>query len=228
VLQIGGSLGGHGDQPAGLLASHGYPTLSLGYFKEPGLPQTLTYIQLEYFAKALRWLAAQPGVDSNRVVVLGVSRGGEAALLLGATYRELVHGVIACTTSSHVLPGFPGPEHSWTLRDKPVPYDAVAVERIAGPVLVTGGGKDRVWPSADAVREIVQRARAHGRPDIVGRVYRDAGHSVGCSFPNVPVRGTIEVGPNRFVPIGGTPSANARARAASWPLLLRFLRRMPR
>ena len=62
VLQLGGAQGSYGYFPAAVLAGHGYPTLSLAYFNEPGLPKTLKEIPLEYFAKALRWLGAQPGV----------------------------------------------------------------------------------------------------------------------------------------------------------------------
>jgi hypothetical protein len=50
VLLLGGSGGGHSSYPAGLLGllpSHGYPTLSLGYFNEPGLPQDLRRFPLE-------------------------------------------------------------------------------------------------------------------------------------------------------------------------------------
>src|SRR5205085_4049251 len=81
VLQLGGSSGGHSELPAAVLASHGYPTFSLAYFGEPGLPQELRAIPLEYFRSALRWLAARPGVDRRRLVVLGISRGGEGTLL---------------------------------------------------------------------------------------------------------------------------------------------------
>jgi dienelactone hydrolase len=225
VLQIGGAFGGHSSLPAALVASHGYPTLSLAYFKEPGLPKTLKDIPLEYFAKALRWLAAQPGVDPNRVVVLGASRGGEAALLLGIYYPELVHGVIACTSSADVLgasdyPAFGG--NAWTLDGSPIPQGPIPVERVGGPVMATGGGKDAVWPTAEAVREIVARARRYGRNDIVGHIYVKAGHSVGCAVPYLPLR-SINFGRTSWLPFGGTQASNAQARAASWPLLLRFV-----
>jgi pimeloyl-ACP methyl ester carboxylesterase len=108
VLQIGGSFGGHSPLPAALVASRGYPTLSLAYFNEPGLPTALKDIPLEYFERALRWLATQPGVDPRRLIVAGASRGGEAALLLGTVYTDLVHGVVACTSSAYVLGGLPG------------------------------------------------------------------------------------------------------------------------
>ncbi len=225
VLQIGGAFGGHSPLPAALLASHGYPTLSLGYFKEPGLPKMLKDIPLEYFAKALRWLAAQPGVDPNRIVVLGASRGGEAALLLGIYYPELVNGVIACTSSADVLgasdyPAFGG--NAWTLGGSPVPQGPIPVERVVGPIMATGGGKDAVWPTAEAVREIVARARRYGRNDVVGHIYAKAGHGVGCAVPYLPLR-SINFGRTSWLPFGGTQASNARARAASWPLLLRFV-----
>ena len=67
---------------ARMLAAHGYPALAVAYFGVPGLPQNLSAILLEYFERALGWLAAQPGVDPARLVVLGGSRGSEAAELL--------------------------------------------------------------------------------------------------------------------------------------------------
>jgi dienelactone hydrolase len=225
VLQIGGAFGGHSALPAALVASHGYPTLSLAYFKEPGLPPTLKDIPLEYFAKALRWLAAQPGVDPNRIVVLGASRGGEAALLLGMTYPNLVHGVIACTSSADVLGAYDYPARggdAWTLDGRAIPQGPIPVERVGGPIMATGGGKDAVWPTAEAVREIVARARRYGRNDIAGHIYAKAGHSVGCAVPYLPLA-SINFGRTSWLPFGGTQASNARARAASWPLLLRFV-----
>lgn len=228
VLQLGGSQGSYGYLPAALLASHGYPTLSLAYFKEPGLPKTLKNIPLEYFAKAVRWLAAQPGVDPNRILVYGASRGGEAALLVGATYPGLVHGVIACTPSADVYGAYPGPGYAWTFGGQPIPYaDPIPTWQIAGPVLAFGGGRDLIWRSGFYVKEIVQRAREHGRPDILGRIYPKAGHGVGFGIPNVPIYGrVIKVG-SVYLGIGGTPEANVRAWGSSWPLVLRFIRTMP-
>lgn len=104
VLVLGGSEGGlPGVLLPALLASNGYPALGVAYFGEPGLPQTLSRIPLEYFAGALRWLARQPGVDPARIAVLGVSRGSEAAQLLGVYYPNLVHAVIASVPSNAAI-----------------------------------------------------------------------------------------------------------------------------
>ena len=226
VLLIGGSGGGYASPYlASLLASHGYPSLALAYFKEPGLPQTLKDIPLEYFAKALRWLGSQPGVDSRRVVVLGASRGGEGALLIGSTYPDLVRGVVAAVPSDQVVGAYPGPGYAWTLAGEPVPYGPIAVEKIAGPVLALGGRKDEVWDSAGAVARIVDRARMYGRNDVVGVVYPRAGHGV-LSVPNCPSSGTVEVAPGTYEELGGTLDGNLRAHTDSWARILLFLSRL--
>lgn len=116
VLVFGGSNGGLGvTLSAALLAAHGYPSLALAYFNEPGLPRTLSDIPLEYFTKALRVLRAQSGVDPKRVLVFGVSRGGELALILGSHFPQLVNGVIAGVPSSVVNGGLPS-GIAWTLQ----------------------------------------------------------------------------------------------------------------
>jgi dienelactone hydrolase len=228
VLQLGGSGGGHGALPAALLASDGFPSLSLAYFREPDLPPNLQNIPLEYFRTALRWLADQPGVDPNRLVVLGVSRGGEAAILLGANYPDLVHGVVACTIAPNILGGSPPGTPAWTINGKPIPYGPLPVEQINAPVLITGGGKDEIVDSTAGTKELINRARSHGRANVAGRVYPNAGHGVGCRTPNLPAPTELPVAPNTYLEIGGTSAANAQAAAASWPRLLRFLATLPK
>lgn len=116
---LGGSEGGLPcDSEPSLLASHGFPTLALAYFGVPGLPSHLRLIPLEYFRRAFEWLGRQPGVDPAKLVVLGISRGGEAALLLGSTYPDLVHGVAEYVGSSKVL-GQPGQRRRFRSRRSP-------------------------------------------------------------------------------------------------------------
>ena len=198
VLVFGGSGGGlTTSMGAALLAAHGYPSLALAYFEAPGLPTTLQDIPLEYFAKALRILRDQPGVDPRHVLVAGESRGGEAALLLGAHFPQLVNGVIAGVPSSVVNPGTPDASRpAWTLGGRPLPAvspsefgqpnppgqarSVVPVERIRGPVLLACGEQDLVWPSCRYVDAITVRLRdrrfAH---PVTALRYPDAGHLIG-------------------------------------------------
>ncbi len=153
VLVIGGSEGGVASPPlADGLATRGYPTLSLAYFAAPGLPSSLLRIPLEYFARALRWLRSRPGVDAERVYVVGMTRGSEAAELLSTVYPKLVHGLVASVPSNVSLWGLrrgvstcDGP--AWTQRGTSLPYTtqvnqphptdvpdaAIPIERVRGP-----------------------------------------------------------------------------------------------
>jgi acetyl esterase/lipase len=113
VVVFGGSEGGNFMiDAAGLLAAHGYPTLSLAYFGEPGLPKELVNVPLEYFARAVRVLRRQPGVDPDHIAVMGDSRGGEAALLVASTFPHLIHGAIGLVPSATVY--IPPRRRNWT------------------------------------------------------------------------------------------------------------------
>jgi hypothetical protein len=72
VLVIGGSQGGQwfSGQTAALLAGHGYASLALSYFAAEGLPEHLVEIHLEYFARALTWLRAQPWAKGDRLAIV--------------------------------------------------------------------------------------------------------------------------------------------------------------
>jgi dienelactone hydrolase len=233
VLVLGGSDGGNGGTfLARLLASHGYPALSIAYFKAPGLPSELRNIPLEYFEGAIRWLAARPGVDPDKVMILGASRGGEAALLIGSTYPTLVHGVIAYVPSANVsgscCRSFAYP--AWTLHGKPIPFglnSPIAVEKIAGPILAIGATLDGVWPSYIAVPTIVLRAKEHGKNDVTGVVYRGAGHAIGVGVPNLPTPDTTTVA-GRTLSFGGSVAADAQARENSWHRVLALLKKVTR
>jgi dienelactone hydrolase len=243
VLVIGGEEGGlHTTAIAETLAAHGYPALAVAYFHEPGLPKTLSRIRLDYFARALRFLAAQPGVDRRHIVVWGISRGSEAALLLGVNYPQLVHGVIAGAGSSHVNGSYPaGHGPAWTLHGRavpsapaadltvPDPVDApdsvIAVERIDGPVMTICGGRDQVWPSCAFSEAIASRRNAHlvAAHDVDLR-YPNAGHIVGQAMAYASAKSGVQVLPfGTKLTLGGSAAANARAGARAHVQVLHFL-----
>ncbi len=124
VIVVSGSEGGipRPGAHAGGLASRGYVVLALAYFNAEGLTPLLNNIPLEYFATAADWLKSQPAVDPARIGVLGTSRGGELALLLGATYPSAFRVVVANVPSSVVWPGLSDDAETpaWTVNGKPL------------------------------------------------------------------------------------------------------------
>jgi dienelactone hydrolase len=158
------------------------------------------------------------------VLTYGISRGSEAALLLGAHCPDLVEGVVALVPSDVVHCAFPdcnGP--SWTLDGTPLPCtrqfegpnptdepaSAIPVERIDGPVLLVCAEGDETWPSCPHARAIDQRLTDHGHPHPHGLLgCPAAGHSIGGLVPNQP---------------GTAAHADAIGEAHAWPRLLDLL-----
>ena len=95
IIVLNGSGGGINETRAALLAAYGYQAFALGYFKAPGLSPYITETPLEYLETGLRWAHAQLDPKGGFLAVTGQSRGGELALLLGATYPDLLSAVIA-------------------------------------------------------------------------------------------------------------------------------------
>lgn len=129
ILILNGSGGGINEPRAALWASRGVAALALGYFGAPGLPRYLTNTALETFARALDWLRAAVRPRGGFVAVAGQSRGGELALLLGATFPERVSAVLATVPSAFVHGGQAAadPAHgrdgpSWTLAGEPLAH----------------------------------------------------------------------------------------------------------
>ena len=127
IVFLGGSGGGLGNEiELQALALNGYAVFSLAYFKEEGLPDKLENIPLEYFEDAFEWLKTKSQVDTSKLLLLGVSRGAELALLLASIYPQ-VRGVIVYSPSCFVLPNATeiktdALRPSWTLKGNAIPF----------------------------------------------------------------------------------------------------------
>lgn len=112
-------------------AKQGYVAASVAYFGLAGLPQTLENIPVETVGRALDDIAKRSDVDPNRIAIMGLSKGGELALLAASTYPQ-IHAVVADVPSPFAWEGIaqgPGaPQSSWTLGGKPVAYVAYGAQ----------------------------------------------------------------------------------------------------
>jgi dienelactone hydrolase len=239
VVVLGGSVGGPGGPVvSALLAGHGVPALSLAYWGHPGTPEALRDIDVEVVVRACDWLRARDGVDDVPPCVVGLSRGGELALLAAALTPDRV-GPVASLVGSGVPWGAWGPgtdvlETAWRFGGEPVPQMAedeadpeaclddaamvaaaeIAVERATGPVLLLSGEEDAMWPSARLSRIAEDRAAREGAAERVTHVaYPEAGHF--CTTPpGFPLMA------EDVVRNGGTRPGNQAARIDAWQRLL--------
>lgn len=269
VVALGGAGGGLSEGGARVLASEGFAVLALAYFGADDLARELVEIPLEYFERAIAWLRAQPGVDEDRVAVVGNSKGAELALLLGATYPGDVGAVVGYAPSPIVWQGIPfdrevyygGPRSPWSFRGEPVPFAplsrplpseliqmtgsffdgrainarpfyeralddgpaveaaSIAVEKIAGPVLLISGTDDGLWPSTRLSEMVMERLKAHDHPHPSEHLrYEGAGHMI--ALPGYEP----EESWGRRLELGGSREANEFANTDSWPKVLHFLK----
>lgn len=130
VVVLNGSGGGINEPRGALYASYGYQAFALGYFKAPGLSPFITETPLEYLETGLRWVRRELQPRNGFVAVSGQSRGGELALLLGATFPDLVSAVIAYVPGAvvHGAQGAGDPARggwqgvTWTRSGVPLPH----------------------------------------------------------------------------------------------------------
>jgi dienelactone hydrolase len=126
IIVLGGSEGGVNELNVAFLASKGYAALALAYFAYEDLPPSLDNIPLEYFETAINWLGSRPEVRNHELAVIGGSRGGELALLLGSTFPQ-IKAVVAVAPSGVIWGGITAtdadpPQAAWTYHGQPLPF----------------------------------------------------------------------------------------------------------
>ena len=223
VVVLGGSGGGYDGVRAAALAMAGYPALALGYFGEPGLPQCLCSIPLEYVARAVSWLRARPG-RGRPVVLYGASAGTEAVLLLASYLPHLADGVIASSPSAVITPSISVvPGAAWTFGGQPLaPGTTIPVTRLRVPLLMGDGGQDPIWDAAAAASTIMAELRGSaGHAPAVNLYYPGAGHYYFGFPPYFPFFTATELDQ-----LGGSEQANALATEQFWTRMITFLRHL--
>ena len=127
ILVLLGSSGRMDIDRARLLSEHGAHAMAVRWFGGEGQAPGVCEIPLEVFTRALDRLEEEEGVE--RLAVLGLSKGAEAATLL-ACVDDRVDLTVAMSPTSvvwgNVGPGLDGVttpyRSSWTWRGEPLPF----------------------------------------------------------------------------------------------------------
>jgi uncharacterized protein len=109
----------------------GYAFLAIGYFKSKGTPDTLNKISIEAIHNAILQAAQNPIINKKKIAVIGGSRGGDLALLIGAYFKD-IKAVIAIVPSNVAFSG--NTNHfttsSWIYKGKELPFVPVSDEAV--------------------------------------------------------------------------------------------------
>ena len=250
VVVIGGSEGHlyQADEIGPQLAAAGYAALGVEYHSGFDAGRKLDLIPIETFTSAVRWLKKSP-VAPAVVVVMGDSRGSEAALLTGMYSRDV--GAVAAFVPSSLLWGATDNSATvhnaaWSWQGKALACancaaDAgsfqdvlgrtgeeaparIAAERINGAVFLAGSDADAVWPSARMARELAARlARARFPFAVTLLTFPDASHQLWGTGPRNPVQTYTYPGGSYTSNAGGTAAGTEKARNETWAAMLVFL-----
>ncbi|CAN7628733.1 dienelactone hydrolase family protein [Phenylobacterium sp. LjRoot219] len=166
VIPGGGGLGAHARERTEMLADSGYVAFAADLFGEPILgldhARTVTHALLEDWAElrrrcnaALEILRSQPGVDRNRLAVIGFCFGGQAALEFGRSGAE-----VRAIVGFHAQLTTPRPQDS---------------RNIGGKVLVCLGDQD-CFVFADE-REAFLQSMTEASVDCQMLLFSGVGHS---------------------------------------------------
>jgi len=189
VIIWGGSEGGiwYSDMIAKRLSEDGYLCMALAYFNFEDLPLKLNRIKIEYFLNAIDYLKTHKNSISEKISIIGISRGSESALFLG-TIRNDINKIVAIMPSNSMNEALPVKnnklEPAWIYNNKDItPYNyfywdqitnkenkiirienliknaegIIPIEKINSKILLISAGKDKLWNSKIMAKLILRR-----------------------------------------------------------------------
>jgi uncharacterized protein len=129
VITLGGAEGGlsFSEDEANKMVKEGFVIMRLGYFKYTAstMKQKLEEIRIEKVQEAIQWLKKYSEVDSNKIALLGISKGSELALSVAALTPD-VKAVVAHVPSHVVWYGLGKmkglKKSSWSYQGQPLSF----------------------------------------------------------------------------------------------------------
>ena len=115
----------------------GYAFLAIGYFGTKETPNNLDRISLDAIHDAIIEISKNPKIHSQKIAIIGGSKGGELVLNL-ASYFDDIDAVVAMSASHVSFSAITNMSNtsSWTLNDKQLPF--IPIPYSALPAMISG------------------------------------------------------------------------------------------
>ncbi|XP_047194600.1 peroxisomal succinyl-coenzyme A thioesterase isoform X1 [Hippoglossus stenolepis] len=246
LVDMWGGGGGLLEYRSALLASRGFASLALEYFKPGELSSA--ELELNYFEKAFNIVRDHPQVMPDRVGLFGLSLGSSVTMLLAAESQVVQPRCCVCVSGTHYFgSSFSGGHakieetldqgrvdenncHIW--RDIGLQYlkgasGKLNMGKIQCPVMLVSGADDQNVPAPEVAEDISQLMRAAGNEHLLTRLdYPDAGHLIEPPFsPHFRATNFILHSKREKVILlwGGKTKPHSDAQEDSWRRMLAFL-----
>ncbi|XP_046559280.1 acyl-coenzyme A thioesterase 2, mitochondrial-like [Haliotis rubra] len=235
-----GITGGLAEFRAALLASRGFASFALAYFRYDDLPTSIADIDFDYFLDAVNWLASHPDVQPGGIGVVGNCKGGELAFLLGMStdkVKALVNlsGVPMYSladvkkSGEYFWKGFKLNQSKMMHRDEGVSlknsfsYDNEIIPAWTNnaKILYLCGEDDDLWRT-DFANTVIETCPGEKKKNIELIIYPGAGHEI--EPPYTPLFTSLFMKAiGMTISMGGQPEAHAAAQEDAWKRILHFL-----
>lgn len=155
---------------------------------------------------AMQWLARQPGVDKERIAVMGRSHGGSAVLsVLDRTDRTVQAQSIQPKAAIALYPGCGKFTRKWDYA-------------ISAPLLLLAGELDDWTPAYQCVNLYARLKRAHEDAPLELVVYPGSHHGFDSAAP-VRIRSNVGGTRSGTATVGGNPEAREKAHVRLFEFL---------
>ncbi|MEL7004111.1 MAG: acyl-CoA thioester hydrolase/BAAT C-terminal domain-containing protein [Bacteroidota bacterium] len=146
IVAFGGSQGGntwtenYWSEKRNNFLNQGYAVLAIGYANTENTPKIIERISLNAIYDTIKQVSQHPKIDSERIVLLGSSKGGELVLNLASRYDD-IDAVIALVPSNVTFPGYTitANTSSWMYNDKEVEFIHLPFFKFLWKKLYAGG-----------------------------------------------------------------------------------------
>ncbi|XP_051884658.1 acyl-coenzyme A thioesterase 1-like [Pristis pectinata] len=249
IIDLYGSVGGVVEHRASLLASHGFLTLTLGYFGFDDLPKDFLNLDLEYFEEAVNFLRHHSKVKGPGVGAIGISKGGDLVLSMTTFIPHVTAAVSIGGCNANTLGNLhyknmtlPGlgvsldrirflesnlvdiSEVTDNPKDEANKDSIIPLEKAEGHFLFVVGEDDKNWNTPLFAQQAVERLKENGKENYEILTYPEAGHLLEpCYFPFCSASFHRLVG----LPViwGGKIKPHSLAQIDLWPRIQIFLRK---